>query len=113
MVGKLEIPLQLPVPYVDRYNRRRVKVRPRLTAGIRPREGVTSSEVKSMEFRIIAWGSPNRRPASQVRVTLPRSGLSGPETPQKSAAVRIVRVDMTAHREFGARNADNHFVIGK
>ena len=47
-----------------------------------------------MEFRIVACGSPNRRPGSKVRVTLPRGGLSGPETPQKGAAVRIVRVHM-------------------
>src|SRR4029077_18162770 len=91
MVGKLEIPLQLPVLYVDRYNRCRVEVQSRAIAGIGPAESVTGGEVQGMEFRIVAWGSPNRPPASKVRVTLPRGGLSGPETPQKGAAVRIVR----------------------
>src|SRR5580698_9509903 len=73
------------------------------------REGVTGAEVHHIEDRIEGGGTPKRRSTGKVRVTGPRAGLGGVETPEEFPCRRVVGVQMTAHRFIPARNANKHF----
>src|ERR1700722_9833074 len=106
----LEKPLQFPARSVERYNAGCIQIRSRAIATKKIRRGVTGAEVHHIENGVEGGGSPNRRSTVLPTNTSPRSGFSGPETPQELTRGRSVCVQMTAHPFIATRNANNHFL---